>query len=284
VNQPKVSICVPTYNTAKYISETIESLKAQDYPNFEIIVVDNGSTDGTTEILAKTSGIRHVLFKTLTEHGQNWNRCFDLAEGEYMAIYHSDDVYEKNIVSKQVEYLETHPSSVAVFASATKINQHGKVIGSLERPEQLGDELEVGELIRYSATNGYFPLICPTFMVRTKPARDCGGFDAGFVFAHDMDYYMRLFYFGNIGFLKEKLIRYRQHPMQGSVRFNEVKNTQIEFFVILKTSMSKYGIALTTGQSIRFKLHECRARLVDFLTGTQPFATMVLKYRQSKRR
>jgi glycosyltransferase involved in cell wall biosynthesis len=267
--KPKVSVCIPAYNSSRYIGETISSLLAQSYPNLEIIVIDNDSTDGTLEAIMGFSDNRLICkhFDKLLPPCENWNRCFGLANGEYVAVYHSDDIYEKDAISKGVEFLEKNNECAAVFSSATLISGVGREIGSIGRPQFFSSgKADAKELVDFSVRNGYFPLICPTFLARASAVKKCGKFDCSFKYAFDMDYYMRLLEFGKIGILEEKLIRYRQHPLQGSVRLNDVMDTQREFFVILEREMGKRGISLSNEDRRRLDSYRRWGKVVDALT------------------
>ncbi|MFH1470369.1 MAG: glycosyltransferase [Candidatus Micrarchaeota archaeon] len=270
MGKPKVCICIPAYNTGKFIRETIESVLAQDYENLSIIVIDNGSTDETQGIVGsfKDKRLACKRFDKTLPPCENWNRCFGLAKGDYLAIYHSDDIYEKDAASKEVEFLEKNRDCVAVFSSATLISGSGKKIGETSRPGAFSKgKADARELLAFSMRSGYFPLICPTFMVRMSAVEKCGAFDcSGYKFAFDMDYYLRLAEFGEIGFLEQKLIRYRQHPLQGSVRFNDVIDTQREFFQILEKSIGRWGMEFGEKDWKRLRAYERWGGVVDALT------------------
>src|SRR5438105_14327682 len=90
---PKVSVFVPTYNTAQYLGVAIESVLAQAFGDFELVVCDNASTDTTPELCGRYGDprLRYVRFDELVGQAANRNRCLDLATGEYIILLHSDD-------------------------------------------------------------------------------------------------------------------------------------------------------------------------------------------------
>lgn len=108
----KVSILIPVYNREKLIAETIESALAQAYENFEIIIVDNASTDKTWEILEHYSNQdwRVKIFRNETNIGpvRNWMRCVDEATGFYGKILWSDDLIAPTFLEKTIPFLETN--------------------------------------------------------------------------------------------------------------------------------------------------------------------------------
>ncbi len=269
---PKVTIAVPTYNGKEYLRETVESLLNQNYQNFEILIVDNCSDDGTEEMiheLQRMHGKTLIYSKNEKNLGPcgNWNRCLEMATGKYITIFHADDIYEKNIISKEVEFLERYENCVAVFTAADLISSTGKNIGERERPTRFkSDIITHKDLLYFCIDEGYEPLICPTFMARIDIIKKCGFFDCkNFRYAFDMDYYFRLFEWGNIGFLKDKLIRYRQHILQGSFVFNNVRNTQTEFFMIVKLEIAKIGMKLEKTKMKKLETYEKWGKIADAL-------------------
>src|SRR3990170_1950083 len=87
---PTVSLCVPTFNRAQALGRTLESLLRQTFTDFELVVVDNASSDDTTNVVRNFRDPRIRYYRTPTNLGlyPNWNRCLDLARGEYVAVYH----------------------------------------------------------------------------------------------------------------------------------------------------------------------------------------------------
>lgn len=260
-----VSACIPAYNGEKYVRETIASLLSQDYGNYEVVLIDNASTDSTAKISKsfKDKRLRYVKYEKLAPAHENWGRSFEAAKGEYVCICHADDTYEKDFVSKCAAYLDAHPSSVAVFSSANTISLKGARLGKILRPASLPKVLSRDELALFCAHEGYFPLICPSFCVRGATAKECGKFNGKIKFAFDMDYYFRLFHYGKIGFLEDTLVNYRQHPAQGSVNLNDTTDTQAEFFTILERELAKGGIKLTAPERRKLDSYRRWGRTID---------------------
>lgn len=122
MTNPKVSILIPTYNSEKYIEETIESALSQTYKNFEIIIVDNASDDKTYKIIQeyvkKYSNIK--IFKNNKNIGpiKNWMRCISEASGEFGKILWSDDLIKSTFLEKTVKVLEKNQDIGFVFSPA----------------------------------------------------------------------------------------------------------------------------------------------------------------------
>lgn len=263
-----VSACIPVHNGEKYVRETIASLLSQDYEDYEVVVIDNASTDSTPKIIDSFGDgrLRTVHFDELAPHQKNWSRAFDVARGDFISICHADDTYEPGFISSSAGFLGRKESSCAVFTGANLISARGDKIGEINRPQSLPAELDAPTLLRFCVDEGYFPLVCPTFMVRNEAAKKCGRFDSSMKFAFDMDYYLRLFDYGNLGFIGERLVNYRQHPLQGSVNLNYTTDTQAEFFALLGRELSKRSISLTQEQRGRLDAYRRWGGIVDALS------------------
>ena len=111
--EPLVSICIPMYNAEKTIGKTISSILNQKYKNIEIIIVDNCSSDASVKIIQSFNDPRLRLIQNdihLPKGEHNWNRCFAYAKGEFMAIFHADDVYLPDMIFRQNEMFEKNPT------------------------------------------------------------------------------------------------------------------------------------------------------------------------------
>src|SRR4051812_23598723 len=107
---PRISVCIPTYNSASYLPQTIESVFRQDFADYELIVCDNASTDQTPAILdaCRDPRLRRFRFEELVEQPGNWNRCLAVAEGEFVILLHSDDLLKPSYLSKALALMEQH--------------------------------------------------------------------------------------------------------------------------------------------------------------------------------
>ena len=121
IKSPLVSIVVPSYNHASFIEKCINSILTQDYDNYELIVIDDGSTDNSDEILSRL----HKKYGFYLEFNKNQglaktlNRGFkEIAKGKYLASCASDDYWLPNKLTLQVEFLETNPDYAMVFGKA----------------------------------------------------------------------------------------------------------------------------------------------------------------------
>jgi glycosyltransferase involved in cell wall biosynthesis len=116
MNSPLVSICIPTYNGERYITQCIESAIGQTYANTEILVVDDGSTDGTCKIIESFAAINTKIKLVRNEKNLglvgNWNRCIELAKGEWIKFLFQDDYFDNDCVEAMINCLSAEDKIV----------------------------------------------------------------------------------------------------------------------------------------------------------------------------
>jgi glycosyltransferase involved in cell wall biosynthesis len=221
--RPKVSVCVPVYNTVKYIKEAIDSILNQSYNEFELVIVDNCSTDGTSEILRTYHDSRIRLFRNecTVSVPKNWNKCLEYAEGDYVAIYHADDIYYPNIVEEEAAVLDKYPDVGAVFAFADylymeKIPNREMVMPNIFKEINIYDAKETINLVmRYASI-----FFCPTVMMRKSIIARVGGYnDHDYKWTFDLDMWLKLSRKSKLCIINKRLMKYRISASQGSSGF-----------------------------------------------------------------
>jgi glycosyltransferase involved in cell wall biosynthesis len=134
-NIPLVSIGMPVYNGKPFVKEALDSLLAQDYPNFELIISDNASTDGTRELCLdyakRDSRVRYYRNSENLGSLANWSRVFALSKGEYFTWAAHDDVWEPTYFSTLARLLDDNPDAVLAFSAFNSINEHGQELRKL---------------------------------------------------------------------------------------------------------------------------------------------------------
>lgn len=124
-----VSVIIPTYNRGHFVQASIHSVLEQTYSNLELIVVDDGSTDNTEELVASMSDARlHYVKQPNRGRSNARNHALSLAKGKYITFLDSDDLYLPNKIEIQVDYLKKHPGTGMVYTSAHCINEQGDMI------------------------------------------------------------------------------------------------------------------------------------------------------------
>ena len=222
---PLVSICVPTYNSARYLRESLDSIVAQTYGNLEVIISDNASSDDSAAIADEygaTYGFKVVRNGDNIGPFRNWNRMLEQAQGEYVAIYHSDDVYDPTIIEESVALLEQERTVGLVGTLATIIDETGKECYSVKLPERVTPAALYGfaDVFRAVLGNGgdRIFLVTPSVMVRRRYYRELGPFDTSgrFGSAGDYEMWLRVAARAAVAVIPRPLMRYRIHSGQGS--------------------------------------------------------------------
>lgn len=131
--KPKVSICVPTYNRKKYLKETLESIFAQTYKDYEIIVVDDGSTDGTEEMIKKLGASINYHWQENGGDAAARNKLIQLSRGKYISFIDSDDLLFPDAIERLVKAVESEAEDVIAYGSYVRIDQDGNVYGKCKR-------------------------------------------------------------------------------------------------------------------------------------------------------
>ncbi|MBS1811269.1 MAG: glycosyltransferase [Acidobacteria bacterium] len=225
---PKVSICIPTYNTARYISETIESVLAQCYQDYELVICDNASTDETPELVQRynDSRIRYLRFEELTNQSGNFNRCLQAARGEYITLLHSDDFFLPGFISHRVSLLANNPEVGFVFGAVQMVDAAGEGLSVSRRWDE--DHLfKCGELVEFLLLGC---IVCPpSLMVRKTCADKTGLFRTDLTWGHDWEWAIRLAENNGCFFSSVPMAAYRVHDVSGTAEIlNSAKNGKQE--------------------------------------------------------
>jgi glycosyltransferase involved in cell wall biosynthesis len=228
-NNPLVSICIPTYNSAKFIRQALDSIAAQTYKNVEVIVSDNASHDNTVSIIRyyiEKYGFELNINSKNIGAGENFNKLISLASGKYVAIYHADDVYESTIVEESVKLLESDETIGLVGTLGNIINEEGVLFNTMRLPKHLQRLSKAiytfDEALSGLVKRGWF-FVTPSIMVRKKIYDEIGVFNTQeFISAGDYGFWMKIAYRYKVGIIDKRLINYRVHKNQGTER--EVRN------------------------------------------------------------
>lgn len=249
---PLVSICIPTYNNGLYIGETLRSIINQTYKNFEIVVSDNASTDQTREVVTAFDDSRMRYYRSETHMPSglgNFNRSIQFAKGDFIAVYHSDDIYEATIVQKELRFLLDHPEAGAVFARDTPVDKNNVIIKKrINVSSEIANKgvYDFGEVLRLMLKkNGSF-LVCPTFMTRIEVLNQVGLFEAGSKYgvagcAGDVEMWLRISRKFKIGVISEPLIRRRISATQDSSMYESTRITRANHFTVIDEYLASAG-------------------------------------------
>lgn len=245
---PLVSVCIPTYNSEATLAQTLASVVGQSYPQLEILVVDNASTDNTVEVARRFDDPRITIHQNATNIGAegNFNRCIDLASGEYTAIFHADDLYTPQMVEQQVHFLELHPEAGGVLTEAMVIDGQGRKCGAISFPAELRlhgtQTVTFSELFSALLLHSNF-LICPSAMVRTSIYKNVIQGWRGDLFGSsaDLDIWLRIARQSGLGVLPARLMKYRVSDAQFSAKVR-LQTERADFFRVMDHYLEKHDV------------------------------------------
>ena len=200
---PWVSIITPTYNQASFLRDTIESVLGQDYPNVELIILDDGSTDETAKILSEYTG--RVAWESQPNMGQTptinkgWQRC----RGEILTWLNSDDTFLPGALTKAVEYLRQRPEVGVVFGDTLFTEADGTPI---ERNPDRGKFDYLKFVVQCEN-----PIPQPSAFIRRSVIDDVGLLDPYYYYFMDWEFWLRAGAKHRIDYVKETWSTYRLH-------------------------------------------------------------------------
>lgn len=200
-----VSVIVPTYNTIAYLPDAIESILQQTFEDFEILLVNDGSTDSTAEWAKKITDPR-VRYIEQNNQGLSAarNTGLDLAQGRYVAFLDADDVWEPTKLDKQVALLETNPDIGMVHSWVWFMDGEGRSTGRIWKTQAEG--MALAHLLQRN------DVAVLSALVRRECFARIGGFDIALRSLEDWDLWLRLAVNDSIAVIREPLAYYRQLP------------------------------------------------------------------------
>ncbi len=212
---PPVSVVLTAYNRAHSIGGTIESILSQDFGDFELVISDNASRDGTEEVCRRYSDRdeRVKYFRNERNLGMpgNLNAGIARSAAPLIANIHDGDIYRSDLLRKWKGALDRHPDAAFVFNSLEGLN--GSWLPIQTEPPDLPERMEVGELVRYMLLDAhcYASPVWGTVMGRRAAYEQVGGFDPRFSFIADVAMWLRLNLRYPVAYVRESLIHVTPH-------------------------------------------------------------------------
>lgn len=206
--QPLVTVITPAYNRANLIAETIESILAQDYPNFEYIVLDDGSTDATLEVIKYYDGLLHWDSHSNMGEALTVNKGFSMARGDIVGVVNSDDPLLSGAISRAVETLLHQPNAVVAYPDWQLIDAHGNKLQVVK----CRDYISHADMIR-----GHYCLPGPGAFFWRKVIEATGGRDPAFRYVGDFDFWLRAGLVGDFVRIPEVMATFRTHSDSATV-------------------------------------------------------------------
>lgn len=209
---PRVTVVVPAYNHARYIGECLASILDQDYPEIDLIVINDGSTDGTDEAVKEVLGGHPGRYRYIVKENEGLVKTLNLglrlAGGEYFCEIASDDRLTPGSVRKRAAYLKQHGDIDAVFADAFLLE------GTIPTDVLLGRGMVKYDSSCHSVSDllaGSARILFPSGMIRKRTLERIGGFDEDLRYYEDLSVIYRLASSSRIGCLREPVMFYRRH-------------------------------------------------------------------------
>lgn len=218
---PLVSVCIPAYNPGPYLELAVESVLAQDLEEFELFVVDDASQPPVSGSLPCFRDQRTRLLRNSSNLGlaRNWNRCLELSQGEFVTIFHQDDVMLPGNLRAKARVLQENPSVGMVYSDIMRINEAGVHIGGHWVPQPGADLVGSGGLLYQMVAATGNPVSCPSVMVRAEAYRRLGDFDTSLGYAVDLEMWLRVAAEYDIAFIASPLVAQRVHAGQETARY-----------------------------------------------------------------
>jgi len=243
--KPKVSIIFSAYNHAEFIEQLVNSILDQTYSNFEIIAVDNGSLDNTSEIIKSIKDPRIKLYKLKKNVGLSLGLNYGLerSKGEFICFVGSDDIFFPDKLEKQIKYLEEHPSVGAVFSYVQLINENGERL-----PDNSHDYHEIFNKTnrqRHEWLNYFFYkgncLCFSTSCVHKSCFKDVRYFNPLLAQLQDFDTWVALTFRHDVHIIQKPLVKFRIRAENKNLSANTIETrvrSIFEFGHVLKRFLS----------------------------------------------
>jgi glycosyltransferase involved in cell wall biosynthesis len=213
---PLVSIGIPTYNGAKYLRESVDSVLAQSFVGFELIIIDDVSSDESWAIAeeyarkdARVSAVRNSQRLGLVA---NFNRCIELTKGPFVCVWHQDDVMMPQNIEKKVALMEANPQVGFVHSNVLMIDDRGQVLSEHWEPDSRRDYTSSGwEFFLKMIEPDKNYVCCPSVVARRECYKNLGMFREELFFACDWELWMRFALDYDVACLGTPLIQFRRH-------------------------------------------------------------------------
>ncbi len=231
-HSPAVSVIIPVFNMESFVADTMASVFQQTYPDFEVIVVDDGSTDGTQAILQRYERRVKILRQSNRGCPAALNRGIREARGQWIAWVSADDLWEPTKLEKEMEVVRARPQVGLVYTDYVYVDRDGRVLSREHFPCPRTRRKTLLRLIRRCFVNGSSTLI------HRRVFDDVGLYDETERYIFDWDMDLRIAQKYELGHVPEPLVRYRLHPGQNSSRQDQVER---ESRRVMSRSLRRFG-------------------------------------------
>lgn len=214
---PKVSVLIPTYNYGRYLAETIESVLAQDFQDFELIIVDDCSGDNSAAVIKHYAGldgrIRYKVNPKNLGMVANWNYCLSLARGKYIKFLFGDDMLaNRQALKKMVVMLDENPSAVLAVSARSILDERSRITEIMDHLGANGKQAGHDVIVRCLETNAN--LVGEPSVVMMRKCDAARGFNPNYRQLPDLEMWFHLLEKGDAIYTSEALCSFRKHALQ----------------------------------------------------------------------
>src|SRR2546427_2800360 len=209
-NLRNVTVVIPVFNQARYLRESIDSVMGQTWRDFEVVVVDDGSTDETPNVIASYGARLRGIRKVNGGGASAVNAGIAVAQGEWVAWLSADDIWEPTKLALQMDVVARSTTVALVYGDFVYIDECGRVLGQHRSAVPRGRRRRLARLVRDNYING------STVLVRKKVLDDVGMLDEGDRYSPDFDLWFRIATLHDLAHVPMPLVKYRIHAGQSS--------------------------------------------------------------------
>lgn len=248
---PHISIGIPTYNRCKDLAHGLGSILSQSRGDFEVLVLDDHSSDKTGEVVRSfgDSRVRYIVNDSNIGIYRNFNRCLELAQGDYVAIYHDHDVYRANIVERSAVLLDAHPELSFVHCALAGMNSQGNLTGmDVKDYPQVRARTDVIHALLTSLSTD---IVSATVMIRRVAYAQVGGFETCYGNGADKMMWYRLCTLGDVGYVAEPMALIRERRPGSATAQMDWRQVRLDWHLhmdLVKAAYSGREVAITKGQ------------------------------------
>jgi glycosyltransferase involved in cell wall biosynthesis len=241
---PAVSVLLAVYNCETYVEQAVSSILNQTFSDFELILIDDGSSDGSPDILRKLAKEDERISLTVRPNKGipvTANEMIARARGKYLSLMDHDDIKLPSCLEVGVNYLEAHPECVAVGTLSASIDVDGNIFRRRQKLEQ-----KITPITKRTARFDTFPpqipsITNPSALIRSDAMKLAGNYRPNLVYAHDFDLWFRLSEVGEIHQINQELLHYRVHGNNTTV-LKRPEIIRYEIIVVLSAWCRLNGI------------------------------------------
>ena len=234
-SNPTVSVLLAVYNAERFVEEAVRSILAQSFKDFELILIDDGSSDRSPEILRKLQGEDERIRLTIRPNKgipATANEMIAQARGRFLSLMDHDDIKLPHCIETEVNYLQSHPECVAVGTLSANIDAEGRIVRRRSKLSQT-----VKSITKRKAHFDTFPpqipsISNPSALIRAEAMAQAGNYRPNLTYAHDFDLWFRLSAIGEIHQINQEHLHYRVHGGNTTVR-NRHEIVRHEMIVVL---------------------------------------------------